>query len=223
MERPKRISNVLFDFDGVIADTEPIGLRLDQAAYARLGVDVGFEDAKRIIGTDGVSVVAEILANNGRPDLTPADFRANRESTDVIYQSLLEAPMPGARETLAYLAERNVAVGLVSTTLAHNLLFALDRLRLLPSFSAIVGGDMVEHRKPAPDPWLAAFGYLGGTPADTIAVDDSPTGIASAKRAGLFTVGFKGGSIEQDTSGADVEVADFAELRELLSEWLDRD
>ncbi len=222
MRRPEDIACVLFDFDGVIADTEPIGLDLDRAAYAELGVDMSLEDAKRIIGTDGYGIVATLFAEHGRPDLRPEDFRAVRESTDTIYRTLLEEPMPGAREALDALKALPPKVGLVSTTLAHNLLFALDRLRLLGFFDAIVGGDMVEHRKPAPDPWVNALGYLGIDQANAIAVDDSPTGIESAKRAGLFVIGFKGGGIDQDTSAADVEVADFAELTELLSGWVTR-
>ncbi len=74
---------------------------------------------------------------------------------------------------------------------------------LAGAVDAIVGGDMVERPKPAPDPWLAAMGFLGVTPAETVAVDDTPTGIRSAKAAGLYVVGFKGSEIVQDTSAAD--------------------
>ncbi len=213
---PERISYVLFDFDGVIADTEPIGLDLDRAAYSKLGVEVSLKDAMCIIGTDAQGVVAELFARHGRPDLTPEDFHAVRESADVIYETMLAEPMPGAREALAALRERGIGIGLVSTTIAKNLLVALDRLKMLHFFDAIVGGDMVVHKKPAPDPWLAALGHLGATPENAIAVDDSPTGIRSAKNADLFVCGFKGGSIEQDTSHANVEVANFSELISLV-------
>ncbi len=218
MECPERISCVLFDFDGVIVDTEPIGLELDREAYSKLGVEVSFEDAMCIIGTDAQGVVADLFKRHGRPDLTPEDFHAQRQSADVIYETLLEAPMPGAEEALSALRERGIAVGLVSTTIAKNLLVALDRLHLLHYFDAIVGGDMVAHKKPAPDPWLAALGHLGANRANAIAVDDSPTGIRSAKNAELFVCGFKGGSIEQDTSNANVEVANFAEFIAFIDE-----
>ena len=212
MTRPEAIECVLFDFDGVIADTEPLGLELDQEAYRALGLDVSIEDAMRIIGTDGVGVVSQILAEYGRPDLGPQDFRAHHRKLDIIYARLLEEPMKGAREVLIRLRELPVHVGLVSTTIARNLLFALDRLGLLSYFDAIVAGDMVERLKPAPDPWLTAMRLLGAAPETTVAIDDSPTGIASAHAAGLYVVGFKGGSIVQDTSSANEELDGFDHL-----------
>ena len=210
ISRPDPVRCLLFDFDGVIADTEPYGLILDFEAYEALGVDVSRELALRVLGTDGVESIRGIFAAAGRPDLTPDDYRDNRRDPAVIYESMIEEPMPGAREVLERLRDLDVKVGLVSTTPVRSLVFALDRFGLLGCFDAIVGGDMVERTKPAPDPWLRAMEFLGVDASQTIAIDDTAVGIGSAHAAGLYVVGFKGSEIAQDASSADEELADFA-------------
>lgn len=211
-----RLEAVLFDFDGVMCDTEPLGVELDQRAFRALGLEVSDEEAATVVGTDGIETVAAILANHGRGDVSIDQFKEIRGPSSQIYATMDLSPMEGAPQLLASLRAQGIKVGLVSTTAAHNLLFALDRLGLLSAFDVIVAGDMVQRVKPDSEPWERALAWLGVDAERALAVDDSPTGIASAKAAGLRCVGFAGSTIPQDTSAADVRVVSFAELAEVI-------
>ena len=94
-------------------------------------------------------------------------------------------------------------------TVSRCILTALARLGILSRFDAIVCGDMVENRKPAPDPYLRAMELLGVRPSACVAVEDSPTGIASAKAAGCYVIAYTGCDIVQDVSAADEVINSF--------------
>jgi len=76
-------------------------------------------------------------------------------------------------------------------------------------YDAIVCGDMVERFKPDPQPYQRAMGFLDADPARTVVFEDSPTGIASARAAGTYVIGYRGGSLSQDTSEADESIDTF--------------
>lgn len=208
---------VLFDFDGTLAETETLGLELDEEAFSALGISVTPADARSIVGTDGIDSVQALLDKYGHPELTPADFERVRESSDAIYQVKPLQIMEGARELLAALKAQGLPLGLVSSTTVVNLTWALDRSGLMGFFDVVVGGDMVAAMKPAPDPYLLALRFLAMEPGEVVAVDDSPVGIASAQGAGLPVVAFKGSVIEQDTSAADYALDSFEGLRRFLT------
>ncbi len=205
--RPETIEAVCFDFDGTLADTEPLGIELDLEAYRSFGLEVPLEEAHTVCGTDGKASVEAILANHGRPDLTAEDFEARRRPSSQIYRSMGLTVFPGAFECVRSLRAAGVKCAVVSTTAACDLAYGLSRIGAMDCFDAMVAGDMVEHRKPAPDPYLLALSFLGVDASRAIAVDDSPVGIASAKAAGLHVVAFTGSEIRQDTSAADETLA----------------
>lgn len=210
--RPSTIDAVLFDFDGTLADTEPLGMELDREALAALGVEVPIEELHALAGTDGTSSVRALLDRHGRPDIALDEYYAHRRPSHVIYRDMVLKVFPGALELVASLRGRGTALALVSTTNAAEILYALDRLGAASLFDAIVTGDMVDRHKPEPDPYLLALSMLGVDPSRAVVVEDSRPGIASAKAAGLYTVAFKGSVIEQDTSAADEEVHAYADL-----------
>ncbi len=205
--RPETIEAVCFDFDGTLADTEPLGIELDREAFRSFGLEVPLAEASTVCGTDGRASVEAILANHGRPDLSADDFEARRRPSSVIYRAMDFTVFPGAIECVRALRAAGVKCALVSTTAACDLAFALSRIGAMDCFDALVAGDMVERRKPEPDPYRLALSLLGVDASRAIAVDDSPVGIASAKAAGLHVVGFTGSHIVQDVSGADETLA----------------
>ena len=83
-----------------------------------------------------------------------------------------------------------------------------ERIEDIPG-NVIVCGDMVSRRKPAPDPYLHAAELLGVEPSACVAVEDSPTGIASAHAAGCYAIGYSGCCIEQDISSADEVISTY--------------
>ena len=208
MARPERPDAVLFDFDGTLCNTEVENIRLVQGVLRQMGAEVSREELEVLTGGEDRVTVPPILERHCVAG-TIDDYERLR---DDCYLTYAEAPLelePGAVEMLDGLRERGVRVGLVSMTVSRCILTALARLGILSRFDVIVCGDMVESRKPAPDPYLRAAELLGVDPAACVAVEDSPTGIASARAAGCYVIAYTGCDIVQDVSAADEVIDSF--------------
>ena len=211
MTRPHRLEAVLFDFDGTLCNTEVENLRLVQGVLCQMGAEVPMAELEVLTGGEDRVTVPPILERHGVAG-TIDDFERLR---DECYRTYAEAALelePGSLELLDGLRARDVKVGLVSMTVARCILTGAARLGILNRFDAIVCGDMVSRRKPAPDPYLRAAELLGVDPAHCVAVEDSPTGIASAKAAGCHVIAYTGCDIVQDVSAADEVIDSFVGL-----------
>lgn len=209
------VQGVLLDFDGVIADTEPSNAAYLGAALRRFGIELTDEDFRALVGTSDRETRDRLLAK-ARVPVTPEDLAAERRRCGNTYENASDlAPQPGLREFLAGLRLRGVRTAVVSSTSTRLIVTALDRMKLLNSFDAVVCGDMVEHPKPAPDIYRLAMRWLGLDPAVCLAVEDSPTGIQAAKAAGAFVIGYTGGSVPQDVSQADLQASTFMEISDM--------
>ncbi len=208
MPRPDCPDAVLFDFDGTLCNTEVENIRLVQRVLRQMGAEVSREELEVLTGGEDRVMVPPILERHHVAG-TIDDYERLR---DDCYLTYAEAPLvmePGAVELLDGLRERGIKVGLVSMTVSRCILTALARLGVLSRFDVIVCGDMVESRKPAPDSYLRAAELLGVDPAACVAVEDSPTGIASARAAGCYVIAYTGCDIVQDVSAADEVIDSF--------------
>ena len=205
--RPECVRAVVFDFDGTLCDTELKNVMLCQNVLHELGADVPLRELEvTLTGGDDLVTVPPLLEKHGAHG-TIDDYERLR---DHCYRTYAEADLalePGARELLETLRGRGVRLGVASMTFSRCILTALNRLGVLRLFDAVVCGDMVARRKPDPEPYLTALGYLGVAPEDAVVFEDSPTGIAAGKAAGCHVVGYTGCAISQDVSAAD-EVTD---------------
>ena len=179
---------VLWDMDGTIIDTEPYWIAAETHIVERDGGTWTHEDGLSLIGKP-IPTSAAILR----------DRAGVKGSIDEIVDDLITyvgdelrahgAPwQPGALQLLAALREADVPCALVTmsyTSLAH----ILDSLVPAGTFDAIVTGDMVTNGKPHPEPYLKAAEMLGVDPTHCVAIEDSPTGIASAEAAGARVIG----------------------------------
>lgn len=181
------IRAVLFDFDGLIADSEP----LQKAAWDRYlalhdrVLDQALLD--RMFGLrvqDSAALVREVLAL----PFTVEQVMADRDA--IFLDSLAGAlrPMPLAGETVQTARALGLHVALASSGHRRYLAAALHEIGLSNVFDAIVSGDMVQRGKPAPDIFLRAAAELGMEPSACVVVEDAPHGIAAAKAAGMIAV-----------------------------------
>ena len=208
MARPERIDAVLFDFDGTLCNTEVENIRLVQGVLRQMGAEVSREELEVLTGGEDRVTVPPILERHHVVG-TIDDYERLRDDCYLTYAEAPLAMEPGAIEMLDDLRARGIRVGLVSMTVSRCILTALARLGVLSRFDAIVCGDMVESRKPAPDPYLRAAELLGVDAEKCVAVEDSPTGIASAKAAGCYVIAYTGCDIVQDVSAADEVINSF--------------
>jgi len=147
---------------------------------------------------------------SSRPlDLATFDIERRR-----IFQELVpHEPMRGIRELLNALVAAGIPRAIASSGPARWVVPTIERLALTALFDAIVTGDDVSRRKPAPDGYLEAALRLGTDPARSVAVEDSGPGIAAARAAGMRIVAIPHPLTEgHDLSGADLRVAHAGEL-----------
>jgi HAD superfamily hydrolase (TIGR01509 family) len=173
---------VLFDLDGTIIDSEPYWFEAEYKLVAEFGGQWSDDHAHALLGSDLIAA-ARYIRRVGGVDLEPPDIVA-RLTAMVMAASRSRMPwQPGARELLG--ACRTAAVPCALVTMSWSDMADLVVEQLPPdTFEAVVTGDQVRHGKPHPDPYLTACRLLDVEPARSVAIEDSPTGMASAEAAG---------------------------------------
>jgi beta-phosphoglucomutase len=184
------ISGVIFDFDGVLANTEQLHLRAIQDALAAHGRSLDERDYfERFLGYGDRDVFVEV-AKDGAWDLGDATLqammtlKADRYRYHLAEGHALYATAAPCVQLLARTFPLAIASGSLHGEIEH-ILVAGD---LRQHFRVIVGADDVIEGKPAPEPYLKAAALLGLAPASAVAIEDSRWGLESARAAGLRTI-----------------------------------
>ncbi|MBS0198734.1 MAG: HAD family phosphatase [Planctomycetes bacterium] len=183
---------IIFDFDGVIVDSEPMHERALRAASRALGMDFTHEqNMARYIGCDDRDAYARICEDNGRMPI-PAEFEElSRLKWEFAQQAISRGEVPGYPGTLRLIEEaRNaLTIAVCSGARLHEIQEILGRLALESAFKAVISADHVAKAKPDPTGYLMTASKIGVSPSQCIAIEDTPRGIAAAKAAGLFAIG----------------------------------
>jgi HAD superfamily hydrolase (TIGR01509 family) len=178
---------VLWDMDGTLVDTEPYWIECEHELVAEFDGTWSSADAHSIVGFDLLDAAVE-LRDRGGVRLEPSAI-VERLLDGVIARAAHDLPWrPGAARLLAECAEAGVRCALVTMSW-RRLADAVISAAPAGSFAASVAGDEVSNGKPDPEPYLAAAARLGVDPRSCVAIEDSPTGVASALAAGCATLG----------------------------------
>ncbi|MBR0161722.1 MAG: HAD family phosphatase [Oscillospiraceae bacterium] len=207
---------VLFDFDGVIADTERSNAAYLEKALAVFGISLKDELKDALIGVNSLDVIRPLL-DSAEPPVTPEQLAEVRLHQGNTYENSpnLKA-QPGVHNLLLALRQRGIKTGLVTSTSSRLILAALNRLSLAGQFDVILCGDMVKKKKPDPEGYQTALKLLHTKPENCVIIEDSPVGILAGLAAGAYVIAYEGGEIQQDTSLAHTRIASFEECLDLL-------
>jgi len=179
-----RFDAILFDFDGVLLDSEPLHCACWAEVLAPFGVTLEWEVyCERYLGMDDREMIRQIAAEAARPLQWEALF-AQYPNKKKLFQARMEKPpFPAGVADLLDRLKREYRLAVVSSSARDEIEPPLVRAGLRQHFGVLVtGGDTPRH-KPAPDPYLRAAALLGArTP---LVVEDSPAGIASGQAAGF--------------------------------------
>ncbi len=191
------LAGVIFDFDGVLADSEPVHLHVFQTVLDRIGIALTAEEYyARYLGYSDRDAFVHVLRDRG---VVIADTELERllEDKQALFPEAIgdHALYPGAAECVAQVAA-HVPVAIASGALRHEIELILDGSGLRDRFPVIVAAGETPRSKPAPDPYARAFELLqasgalreGATPAHVVAIEDSEWGLQSARGAGLRTM-----------------------------------
>jgi len=172
--------------DGLLVDTEPLWFETEAEVMARLGAPWTKQDQEQLLGGSMDNTVGYLLARAARP-VPPADVA--RWMTEGMLRRAAEGRVvirPGARELLTEVAAAGVPHALVTGSQRPftEAVLAATGLR----FPVTVTGDDVVRTKPDPEPYLLAAKLLDADPEQCVALEDSPSGVASATGAGCLVV-----------------------------------
>ena len=176
----------LFDMDGLLIDTEPLWFDVETQILAELGASWSHDDHAKLVGSSAPVASAFISERSGgraTPEQVAEELLAR------MTRKLRETPplRPGVLPLIGEIDAAGIPRALVSSSARVLIDAVLDGLAPL-SFTAVVAGDAVTRNKPHPEPYLTAAAMLGVEPAECVALEDSPTGAASASAAGCVVV-----------------------------------
>ena len=210
------IQAIVFDFDGVLADSEPMHLRAYQAVFAGLGVAIEDRDYyTRYLGFDDEAAIRAMARDNGL-ELDDQRLRDLVGAKTLTFDRMLgegDVLYPGAADCVRRLAEA-FPLGIASGALRHEIEAILRGNGLDHHFRFIVAAGDTPAGKPAPDPYRRAAELHARTPSTCLAIEDSRWGIASAKEAGMKCVGIATTYPAAELTSADAVIASLEEFTE---------
>jgi len=206
------IRALIFDFDGLIMDTEGPVYQAWVEIYQELGADLPLSAWEVWVGgsLDGFDPCGYLETQLGRAvDRETLTERARKREEELI---LLESALPGVEGYIADARRLGLKLGVASSSDCPWVYRHLERLGLGEQFDSIKCAEDVENVKPSPDLYLAVLDQLGVGPEEAIALEDSPHGITSAQAAGLFCVVVPNALTSQlSTDHADLRLASLAD------------
>ena len=187
---------VIFDFDGVLVNSEPLHFRAMRESLIPEGIVIdSTEYLRNYVAYDDRGAIRLALEQHGHPsDPVRVEIVADRKAR-MFAEMTGEIPFfPGARELVRELQREQVPLAIASGARCSEILDLLESGGLRDAFAAVVGADNVERTKPYPDLYLEALRRLqeatpGLEAGDCLAVEDTPPGIEAARAAGMTVVG----------------------------------
>lgn len=183
------LTAVVFDNDGLLLDTESVWTRAEQDLFKRRGLEFTPADKRELVGASAEIAGGILERRLEEPGRASALIDELNELVVAELEHGVEA-MLGARELLHALKQRGTPIGLVSNSPLVFVQRSLEIVGFDSRFDVVVSAHEVAAPKPAPDPYLEACRRLEvAAGPDVVALEDSPTGVAAARAAGLTVIG----------------------------------
>jgi HAD superfamily hydrolase (TIGR01509 family) len=182
---------LIFDFDGLILDTESAQYHAWSEEYKTYGLALPLKKWVSCVGTDWNAFnpfkdLEEQATKLGKPfDMPSLKARKDARAAEIIHKL---KPLPGVEALIRAARMAQCKLGVASSSKSVWVRGHLERMNLLDQFDAIKTADDVAKVKPAPDLYIACSEALGVAISETVALEDSPNGIKAAKAAGLYTI-----------------------------------
>jgi len=206
-----KITTVLFDFDGVIADTEPqYDIYIDALGEK---YNLGIENfALQVKGTTSPDILKKYFNH------LPKEEQSKIEKELGDFELLMDFPLvKGVMDFIEYLKENNYKIGLVTSSQDFKMKRALDILGMSDTFDTEVTAVRITDGKPNPMCYLLAAKNLNVSPAECIVFEDSFHGISAGKNAGMRVVGVSTTiPAEKLKDKADFVIPDFSDLKQVI-------
>lgn len=217
------IKGLLFDMDGLILDTEKLYTRFWQEAANALGYPMTKEQAMGLRSLNREFGAAKMQSYFDKT----VDYEAVRKKRIEMMDAFIEKEgveaKPGVHELLTFLKENGIKTAIATSSPIERTEKYLESVGLTGAFDKLISGYMVQKGKPEPDIYILAATELGLVPNECLALEDSPTGLLSANRAGCYPVMIP----DQDLPTPETEALLFAKADSLekiiiLLKWMEK-
>ena len=182
---------IIFDMDGVLIDSEVAWHELEYQHYKQIIPGWRRADHEHLTGMSQKDSYPMLKERYGLEESWEKYVAFYDRTAEEIYHNRCEL-IPGSLDFLEELKQSGIPVGLASSSPHHWIRMVFERFPLKEFFGCVVSSEDVGRKgKPAPDVYLEAVKRLGMGPEECVAIEDSPNGVLSARRAGLFTIAFR--------------------------------
>lgn len=186
---------VVFDLDGVLADSEHVNVSSAFDAFAAFGHALPEDAATRIVGRHPADYAPEFAREVGLPEDRMPDLLSHQ---DGLYRARWAdgvREIPGAVDTVLRLGRAGFRLGIATSAGRLHLHACLERFGLEGAFLARVSKDDVRRRKPDPEAYVLALRRLDVGPDEAVAIEDTPLGVRAARGAGMRVFAVRSASI----------------------------
>jgi HAD superfamily hydrolase (TIGR01509 family) len=208
------IRAVIFDLDGVIADSEHFSGQADEIVLARYGIKMTEKEMKEAFGRRVEEIFEDLLRARKLKMSVPELVKEK----DVVFEKLIKGnlkPIDNSLELIGFLQRKGFKIALATSSHFDKMVPELRELGIEDLFQVKISGDDVSKGKPDPQMFLLAAKRLGVKPHECAVIEDSAFGVQAAKNAGMYAVALRSPNSEgQDHSQADMVVDDLARVQE---------
>lgn len=220
------IKAILFDFNGVIINDEPIQMKAYQEVFRDEGVELSEEDYFSCLGMDDESFIKEIFGRRKKEISDDKVAELSKAKTEKWREKISEGlPLFDGAEHFIKIAARNFALGIVSMAKREEIEFVLEKANLRNFFPVVISSEDIVNHKPSPECYLKGFNaidsyrikqsHLPMVHGETLVIEDAPQGIEAAKKAGLKTLG-----ITNTVPAEELRKAQADAVSKSLKEWM---
>jgi len=230
----QKLKAIVFDFDGVIVDTEPMHFRSTLHVLEPYGISFDYAHyLKDYVGYDDRELIRNALIEHGRMQEVSGDLLQDLidRKAGAFEQEFIERGINTVAGALAFIDEATShwPLAIASGASRRDITLVLDRLGIADRFKTIVSADDVHRSKPDPQTYAQAvqllaeaYGELEIEPAQCLAIEDTTAGIASARGAGLITLGLETTGPASNLADAHRVIKDFEGLDpQQLRDWFE--
>jgi HAD superfamily hydrolase (TIGR01509 family) len=210
------IDAILFDFDGLMVDSEPHSIASWRAVLRERGAEIDAATLDQLLGLR-LDETSRLLVERFSLTASPAELGKAKTDYQIAHLAGNVRAMPGLKSLLDAIDRRGLRKAIASSGMRRYLEAALQVVGLASRFSVIISGEDVARGKPAPDVFLEGARRLGCSSAACLVLEDAPNGLQAAKAAGMRVVAIPNDQSRQlDLSAADWQLPSLAAVAELL-------
>jgi len=216
-----KVMGVIWDMDGVIADTAPYHLKAWQKVFQKRGVNFTEDDFKHHFGQRNDTITRNTLGEQiSQSEIDTVAGEKEETFRKLVSQNI--KPLPGAIKLMKALSEYGIKIALASSAPIENIRLVTQSLGIDNCFQTIVSGRDVAEGKPSPQGFLLAAQKLGVEPKHCIVIEDAIAGVSACKRAGMRCIAVTNTHPRESLTEADhivdtLEAVSVHDLEELIN------